>query len=347
MAQQQKALFLQTPVNGLWTVGPKEIPKPGPGELVIKIHATALNPVDWKLRAYNLLIGEYPAVLGSDSSGTVEEVGEGVQGFSKGDRVLHQGFYTNDKATFQQYTVVPAEITAKLPSNVSFDQAASIPLGLATAAVGLYGNRSQPGLQKLIPPWEEGGKGLYANQPIVIFGGSTSVGQYVIQLARLSGFAPIITTASLHNAVNLKELGATHVIDRRADIPTEVARLTSVPITLVYDSVSDADTQAQGWDLLAPGGALVIVNPEKVDKDKYPSKTVVNDVYGSVHLPVARALGVSLYAKLTELLRDGSIQPNRVEVLPNGLAGIPDGLERLRKNKVSGLKLVARPLETA
>ena len=61
--------------------------KPGPGELVVKIHASALNPVDWKIQAYNFFITEYPAILGTDSAGTVEAVGEGVQNFAKGDRV--------------------------------------------------------------------------------------------------------------------------------------------------------------------------------------------------------------------------------------------------------------------
>ncbi|KAI5120696.1 hypothetical protein M0805_007659 [Coniferiporia weirii] len=340
---QQKALFLQTPVNGEWIVGPKAVPKPGPDELVVKIHATALNPVDWKRRANDFAKEAYPVILGLDSSGTVEEVGKDVQGFAKGDRVLHLGSFANDRATFQQYAVVSAEITTRLPLNVSFDQGASVPLGFATAAVGLYRSRTQPNLHKFAPPWQEGGKGLYAGQPIVIFGGSTSVGQYVIQLARLSGFTPIITTASPHNAAYLTELGATHIVDRRTDVPVEVARLTRAPIVLVYDAVSDVDTQAQAWDLLAPGGALVIITSAKVDKDKYPIKTLVDDVFGGS----ARKFGVGMYVKLTELLKDGSIQPNRIEVLPNGLAGIPDGLERLRQNKVSGVKLVAHPLETA
>ena len=83
---QQKALFIQEP-RGEWKVGTKAIPTAKPGELVIKIQATALNPVDWKVHDYDYLIKEYPAILGWDSAGTVEEVGEGVQGFSKGDRV--------------------------------------------------------------------------------------------------------------------------------------------------------------------------------------------------------------------------------------------------------------------
>ena len=64
-----------------------------------------------------------------------------------------------------------------MPSNISFDEAASVPLGLATAAVGLYADRPT-GVQKYKPAWEEGGEGLYRGKPIVVFGGSTSVGQY-------------------------------------------------------------------------------------------------------------------------------------------------------------------------
>ena len=83
---QQKALFVQEP-KGEWKVSTKAIPKAKPGELVVKVEATALNPVDWKIHDYDFFVKEYPAILGTDSAGTVEEVGEGVQGFSKGDRV--------------------------------------------------------------------------------------------------------------------------------------------------------------------------------------------------------------------------------------------------------------------
>ncbi|EJD07075.1 GroES-like protein [Fomitiporia mediterranea MF3/22] len=343
---EQKALFLEA-AQGEFRVRQTSIPKPGPGELLVKIHATALNPVDWKIQAYNYFITEYPAILGTDSAGTVEAVGEGVQNFAKGDRVVHQGYFTNDKATFQQYTIVPAEITAKLPPDISFDEAASVPLGLATAAVGLYGDRPT-GVQKYKPAWEDGGEGLYRGKPIVVFGGSTSVGQYVIQLARLSGFSPIITTASLHNADHLKSIGATHIIDRKADVPAKAKEiLSSTPIELIYDAVSEEDTQNQAWDLLSPGGTLVIILTSKVDKGKYKDKTLIDTVFGNVHAPAARQLGISLYSKLIRLLEDGTIKPNRVEVLPNGLAGIVDGLEQMKANKVSGKKLIARPLETA
>ncbi|KAL5504373.1 hypothetical protein ACEPAH_8447 [Sanghuangporus vaninii] len=317
---EQKALFLETPI-GEFRVRSKAIQKPGPGELLVKVHATALNPVEWKIRERNIFIKHYPAILGSDAAGTVEEIGENVQGFVKGDRVLYQGWFSNDKATFQQFTVVPAEITAKIPSNISFDEAASVPLCLATAAAGLYGDR--PVGLKYKPAWEQGGEGLYLGKPIVVFGGSSSVGQYVIQLAKLSVFSPIIATASLHNTDLLKSLGATYVIDRKADVPTKAKKiLGDTPVEFIFDAISVESMQNQAWDLLAPSGTLVIVLPAKVDKGKYRDKILIDTVFGNVHGPELRPLGVSLYSKLTSLLESGAIKPNHVE-------------------------LIARPLETA
>jgi NADPH:quinone reductase-like Zn-dependent oxidoreductase len=87
MAQQQKALFLSG-VGGDWFVGEREIPKPGPGQLLIKIHSTALNPIDWKAATHPLpFITEFPAVMGTDSAGTVAAIGEGVSNFEVGDKV--------------------------------------------------------------------------------------------------------------------------------------------------------------------------------------------------------------------------------------------------------------------
>ena len=89
----QKALFLLTPSNGDWQVLDRDIQKPARGEILVKVHATALNPIDWRIRVFNIQHppfpsdADYPYVLGFDSAGTVEEVGENVVGFVKGDRV--------------------------------------------------------------------------------------------------------------------------------------------------------------------------------------------------------------------------------------------------------------------
>lgn len=86
MAGQQKALLL--PVQfGEFTLGTTRVYKPGPGELLVKNKAASLNPVDWKLQKYEAFIKEYPAILGTDVAGDVDDIGEGVVGFSKGDRM--------------------------------------------------------------------------------------------------------------------------------------------------------------------------------------------------------------------------------------------------------------------
>ena len=83
---EQKVLYL-TSQHGPFEVGTASIPKPGPGEVLYKVHATALNPIDWKVAAFGWLIEKYPAILGGDGAGVVEEVGEGVTSLKKGDRV--------------------------------------------------------------------------------------------------------------------------------------------------------------------------------------------------------------------------------------------------------------------
>ena len=86
LPSQQKAFFLPTR-GGAFAVQDKAVPTPGPGEVLVKTHAAALNPVDWKIQAYSVDFLQYPTVLGSDGAGTVEALGEGVGNLKIGDRV--------------------------------------------------------------------------------------------------------------------------------------------------------------------------------------------------------------------------------------------------------------------
>lgn len=82
----QKALFLDAKF-GKFVVDTKPIQKPGPGQILVKVKAAALNPVDWKIQKYGMSVGAYPAILGGDVAGDIEELGENVTFFQKGDRV--------------------------------------------------------------------------------------------------------------------------------------------------------------------------------------------------------------------------------------------------------------------
>lgn len=88
----QKVLFLEKP-KGAFVVANAPILKPGPGQISIKVISAALNPADWKIQAFDVLIQKYPTILGTDIAGDVEEIGEGVENFAKGDKVYVCGFF--------------------------------------------------------------------------------------------------------------------------------------------------------------------------------------------------------------------------------------------------------------
>jgi len=344
MAPQQNALFLPTKL-GEYTLGERHIPTAGKGQLLVKNETTALNPIDWKIQKHGWFIETYPALLGTDIAGVVVEVGEGVTGFAKGDRVFFQGAWTHDEAGYQQYTLTNAATTAKIPAKYSFDEIASIPVTLAAAVVGFY--MPKPHGAGLKEPFDAAGRGAYAGKPIFIAGGATSVGQFALQLAKLSGFSPIITTASLKHEAYLQTLGATHVIDRNTPttaLAGKIAEITNKPLEVVFDSVSSAETQKFSHDLTAAGGTTVFVLPGQIDAVAGKEFVSALGIFGFPH---TRPLGERLYAHLTQLVEEGHIRPNRVEVLSGGLGAVRAGLDRLENDLVSGTKLVIHPQETA
>ncbi|PPQ92592.1 hypothetical protein CVT25_007284 [Psilocybe cyanescens] len=363
MPSVQKALFLEKKFGDL-IIKDTEVYKPGPGEILIKIQATSLNPIDWKIQKYGLFLEKFPAVLGCDIAGDVEELGEGVTGFEKGDRVFVQGQFNYSRhASFQQYAIGIASTAAKIPANWTYDNISALPGVLSCAYVALY-NKSPFGLG-CAPPISEATQGKYARTPIVILGGASSVGQIgiflsvhlfrivsetksAIQLAKLSGFSPILTTASLRHTEHLKSLGATNVFDRdfsSTELINEIKKASGdKPIKYVFDTVCSERTQQDGLNILAPGGEIALVLPLAV---KVPEDKKVINVNGFLRGPENIELLETLYHKhTTAWLEQGFIKPKHVEVLPHGLAGIPGGLTRMQANQVSGFKLVARPQES-
>jgi NADPH:quinone reductase-like Zn-dependent oxidoreductase len=187
---------------------------PRENEIVIKNHAVAINPIDWiKQCAGDFLFAwiKYPFVLGSDLAGEVVEVGKAVSRFKVGDRVLGHAVGVDKKrnnpaeGAFQEYTVVLARMAAPIPSTMSYESAAVLPLGLSTAACGLF-QKDQLALQYPSVPLKPTGKAL------LVWGSSTSVGSNAIQLAVAAGYE-VITTSSQRNFDYVKKLGASQVFD--------------------------------------------------------------------------------------------------------------------------------------
>lgn len=177
----------------------REVPQPRParGEVLVRVHAAGLNPVDFKTREGKLkVIQRYtlPVVMGNELAGVVEALGEGVSAFAKGDRV----FARMPKAAmgaFAEYAVVPADLVAVVPASLDLDAAAGVPLAGLTALQVL---RDELGARK--------------GSRIFIPGGAGGVGTFAIQLARHLG-AEVTTTASPRGRALVERLGADVVID--------------------------------------------------------------------------------------------------------------------------------------
>ncbi|TFK23600.1 GroES-like protein [Coprinopsis marcescibilis] len=338
----QKALLLVEKFGAL-VVGNAAIPKPGPGEVLIRVQAAGLNPVDWKVRKFGIYIQDFPAILGVDIAGDVEEVGPDVTNVRKGDRVFTHGGFKSDHDAFQQYTKADASLLSQIPTGTSYDEAATLPTALATAFLGLY-STTHLGFDATSVVNPEA-RGKYNGTPLIVNGGSSSVGKIVIQLAKASGFNPLITTASAKHAENLKSLGATHVIDRHAPVSSfveEVRKITQSPIAHAYDAVGGNEIQSAIFELLGANGRFVYtagLNPQLEGRDNYSRVLSLRTVPDNI--PSLK----TLWTNIASLISEGIIKPSKVEVLPGGLAGIPDGLQRLENNEVSGVKLIAHPQE--
>ncbi|KAL8691789.1 MAG: hypothetical protein Q9218_003065 [Villophora microphyllina] len=208
---------------------------PGEHEIVVKNAAVAVNPADFIGQSMGIFPYPYPFILGADVAGEVAEVGKAVTSFKKGDRVL--GFalgsisHRKEEAAFQNYSVLQPQLASAIPSSLSFERAAVIPLGLATAADGLYGKDHLHLQHPSVTPKPTGAT-------VLIWGGASSVGSNAIQLAVASGYN-IVTTTSSKNSDYAKRLGATQVFDYNKPkvIDEIVAALEGATIAGIFDAV--------------------------------------------------------------------------------------------------------------
>ncbi|QRW25447.1 Zinc-binding dehydrogenase [Rhizoctonia solani] len=319
MAQQHKAsLLLQK--HGKLEVGTRPTPVPHGTQALVKVTATARL----------------------DGAGIIHAVGPDVTDFKVGDRVTFQGpFNPADQASFQEFTIVETDIITKTPENINDDQASTIPTGAFTAYSGLF-QRSG------VAPPLNGPTAI--GKSVLILGGSSSVGQYAIQFARIAGFSHIVTTASSQHASLLKSLGATHVCDRSADAQTiQSAFPATSPVSLVFDTISIESTQTLAFDVLGtpspvPNARVSILHfPAESLKEKIAEgKIVVDQIYGSTQM--FRDMSAPFWKKIGQWIEGGEFVPNHVQLVNGGLGGIPEALDLSRKG-VSGVKLVVRPQE--
>jgi NADPH:quinone reductase-like Zn-dependent oxidoreductase len=215
----------------------ERIPRPEPqeGEVLIRVHAAGVNPVDWKIRAgwfKDFRPMQFPYIPGLDLAGTVEEVGPGVTAFQKGQAVYGQSL----KGVYAEYTTAPVERLALKPKTLSFDEAAAVPVGATTAWQGIFDHG-----------------GLQAGQRILIQGAAGGVGLFAVQFARWKG-AHVIGTTSTANLDFVRSLGAETVIDYTATSVEQAAH----DVDLVFDAVG-GKTLESSLQVLKRGGTLVTI----------------------------------------------------------------------------------------
>ncbi|MFG2888463.1 NADP-dependent oxidoreductase [Streptomyces sp. NPDC048248] len=215
------------------------IPRPGPSEVLVRVHAAGLNPTDWKHRALPLFLGEPPFVLGWDLSGVVEAVGLGVTLYQPGDEVFGMLPYPYGVGSLAEYVTAPARALTHKPASVDHVQAAALPLAALTAWQALVDTAR-----------------IESGQRLLIHAAAGGVGHLAVQIAKERG-AYVIGTASAEKHDFVRGLGADEVIDYRTTDFAEAVR----DVDVVLDT-QGGETRIRSLRTLRPGGLLVSLRPD-------------------------------------------------------------------------------------
>ncbi|SFB21302.1 NADPH:quinone reductase [Lentibacillus halodurans] len=218
----------------------EEVPNPviADDQVLVELHATSVNPIDWKVREGYLqerLPFKFPIILGWDAAGVIVEVGNHVSGFSAGDRVFARPD-TTEKGTYAEYAAVDENLLAIIPEKISFEEAAAAPLTGLTA------------WQCLVDFSD-----IKENDKVLIHAGSGGVGSFAIQIAK-SFNAYVASTASAKNEAFLEELG----VDRFIDYQKEDFEDIMDDYDIVLDTMG-GDIQNKSFNVLKKGGKLVSI----------------------------------------------------------------------------------------
>lgn len=288
-----------------------ERPEPQNDEVLIKVHASAVNAVDWKIRdGLGEMFGlKLPMVLGCEVAGTIEAVGAGVQDFKPGDAVY--SFLSAFTGGYAEYAVANQTEIARKPDSLDFENAAAVAAGALTAWQSIFDLAN-----------------LQSGQRILITGAAGGVGSLAVQLAKAKG-AFVIGTASGKNEEFVKSLGADEFVDyTKQDFEKAVK-----DVDVVFDTVG-GDTQERAFETLKKNGFLVsAVQPPSEEKAaQYTVKTAMVSV-----TPNASQLN-----QINELIESGKLKTHVQTVLP--LAEIKKAHELSKAGHTRG-KIVLRVAE--
>ncbi|CAO2653525.1 Nn.00g029360.m01.CDS01 [Neocucurbitaria sp. VM-36] len=344
-----KAAFVET-AKGQILVRDAEIAQPGNGEVLVKVHACAIQPADSKVAKLAMIPVEYPAILGSPVAGIVEALGAGVSKVTVGERVVcSTKVFAHKKAKYgglQRYTVVDESEIVEI-GDVSFTKA--VTLASYTPPGALFADSKLKMHYPSVPPSplpasEQGKK-------ILIWGGSSAMGSLSISYAKAAGYT-VISTSSPHNFDILKTCGADHVFDH-SDFATVDAIRDLFPIDYWFDTIALKPSLSSIIKILAPEGGpvtkanilmlLPLVMTGMKDSD-FPEGITTQFHSFSTHAPENAGWHKHFLARggfLEKGIKEGVLKAVPTEVI-GGLNRVAEGIEKVH-NGVSGRKIVVEP----
>lgn len=322
-------------------------PKPGPHDLIVEVHSIALNPIDVYQRdlAFPPLAG-FPSVLGSDIGGVIVAAGSSVSPDvpKPGTRVaaFAQTFFVQgapDYGAFQKLAMIPANLVSAIPDSMTFNEASLLPMAVATAWGGFY-TIGLPRNTHYSPADKQG---------MLVWGGASSVGSAVIQIAKTMGFSIYVAASEKHTAY-LKTLGATHVFDyKNPDIVSNIvaaAKADGVQINWGYDAVGQLAlstgvlSQAKSIDTVKLASAVHPLQVAGWGDTKVPGVDVAFVAAPTDVDERAEHLKFITQGWLQEKLATGEFVPSpKIRVVPGGLEALNEALDILKAG-VSGEKIV-------
>jgi NADPH:quinone reductase-like Zn-dependent oxidoreductase len=314
----QRAAILPSSRSRL-TLIHRPIPAPHSNQILVRNHAIAANPLDWKIQEHNIFIKNFPWVLGTDVAGIVTAIGPEVTHFKIGDRVTGMGVSFSwddiDRGAFQEYTILDEHCAAKVPGDMGFEEAATVPMSVATAAVGIFDSMKIPREGKQ--------QGIF-----LVSGGASSVGLSVIQIASSLGFT-VFTTASRGNHDALKWIGAYQAFDYSDEDVVEkileAIRGSGMELRYTYDAIAEKASQhIVGTVIHTLGGGKVLLTLG-------PSPELL--AFGDVQWLKMNADACSKNKELGSFVFHDWLEPRLVEkrYVPNiGIHVNPDGLEGIQ-----------------
>ncbi|WP_331723129.1 NADP-dependent oxidoreductase [Nocardia sp. NBC_00511] len=265
------------------------VPRPGPGEILVRVRATGLNATDWRHRALpDLFLSAPPFVLGWDVSGEVAAIGTGVTIVKPGDEVFGMLPYPHGHGAAAQYVTGPTRAFVRKPSNLDHVQAAAIPLAGLTAWQALVDTAN-----------------IQAGQRVLIHAAAGGVGHFAVQIAKARG-AYVIGTASAANHEFLHGLGVDEAIDYRTTDFAETVR----DIDVVLDSLTP-ENAIRSLQTLRPGGLVITLRGFGAERLREQASRV--DARAEILLVEADHAGMLALAESAE---SGALRPTIAGIYP-------------------------------